>query len=106
MSHTPVTPAATGVVGLPQAVASSVARALTPERTPTFEVVGASDKTIGEAVRRALARAAKSLRTLDGAGVLVIPQIARGDSAPRFRVTLQITAPDSSCAASHHSQTS
>jgi flavin-binding protein dodecin len=60
---------------------------------PTAEFVGASDETIGEAVRRALARAATALRTLEGAGVLVIPQVYRRGVAPRFRVTLKVTAP-------------
>jgi Dodecin len=40
------------------------------------QFVGASDETIAEAVRNALARASRSLRTLDGAGVLVIPHPA------------------------------
>jgi flavin-binding protein dodecin len=56
------------------------------------EFVGASDATIAEAVREALARASRSLRTLDGAGVLVIPQIILQGPAPRYRVTLQVTA--------------
>jgi flavin-binding protein dodecin len=65
---------------------------------PVVEFVGASDATIAEAVREALARASRSLRTLDGAGVLVIPQIVTQGPAPRYRVTLQVTAaaPDSS----------
>jgi flavin-binding protein dodecin len=58
----------------------------------TVEFVGASDVTIAEAVRNALARASRSLRTLDGAGVLVIPQILTTGAAPRYRVTLQVTA--------------
>jgi len=57
-----------------------------------IEFVGASDDTIAEAVRRALARASESLSTLEGVGVLVIPQIQDG-SAPRYRVTLRITDP-------------
>ena len=66
------------------------------ERTPddgpvTVEFVGASDATIAEAVRNALARASASVGTLDGVGVLVIPQILNG-AAPRYRVTLQVTA--------------
>ena len=63
-----------------------------------IEFVGASDATIAEAVRNALARASESLRTLDGAGVLVIPQILHAGAAPRYRVTLQVTAavPDAS----------
>lgn len=62
------------------------------------EVVGASDVTIAEAVRNALARASQSLRTLDGAGVRVIPQILHEGTAPRYRVTVQVTAatPESS----------
>ncbi len=57
-----------------------------------LEVVGASDATIAEAVRNALARASESLHTLEGAGVLVIPQILRDGAAPRYRVTVQVTA--------------
>jgi len=56
------------------------------------EVVGASDATIAEAVRNALARASESLRTLDGAGVRVIPQILHAGAVPRYRVTVQVTA--------------
>jgi flavin-binding protein dodecin len=56
------------------------------------EVVGASDATIAEAVRNALARASQSLRTLDGAGVLVIPQMLHAGEAPRYRVTVRVTA--------------
>jgi flavin-binding protein dodecin len=55
------------------------------------EFVGSSDHTIAEAVRRALSRASISLRTLDGAGVMVIPQIARNGSGPRFNVTLRVS---------------
>jgi flavin-binding protein dodecin len=55
------------------------------------EFVGSSDHTIAEAVRRALSRASLSLRTLDGAGVVVIPQIRRGRSGTRFRVTLRVS---------------
>ena len=62
------------------------------ERPSVMEFVGASDATIAEAVRNALARASRSLRTLDGAGVLVIPQILGEGAAPRYRVTLQVTA--------------
>ena len=58
----------------------------------TMQFVGASDVTIADAVRKALARASRSLRTLDGAGVLVIPQILHEGAAPRYRVTLQVTA--------------
>lgn len=69
------------------------------ENTPVMvQFVGASDATIAEAVRNALARAAQLLRTLDGAGVLVIPQILHEGAEPRYRVTLQVTAasPDAS----------
>lgn len=55
------------------------------------EFVGSSDHTIAEAVRRALSRASISLRTLDGAGVVVIPQIARNGKGPRFNVTLRVS---------------
>jgi len=55
------------------------------------EFVGSSDHTIAEAVRRALSRASRSLRTLDGAGVMVIPQIARNGARPRFNVTLRVS---------------
>jgi flavin-binding protein dodecin len=55
------------------------------------EFVGSSDHTIAEAVRRALSRASISLRTLDGAGVVVIPQIQRGRTGTRFRVTLRVS---------------
>ena len=74
------------------------AEAAAPEIAPVVEFVGASDATIAEAVREALAHASRSLRTLDGAGVLVIPQIVTQGPAPRYRVTLQVTAaaPDSS----------
>ena len=63
------------------------------EDHPTrIEFVGASDDTIAEAVRRALASASASLRTLEGVGVLVIPQVYREGPLPRYRVTLQVTA--------------
>ena len=63
------------------------------DETPTMvQFVGASDTTIAEAVRNALARASQSLHTLDGAGVLVIPQILHEGAEPRYRVTLQVTA--------------
>ena len=58
---------------------------------PSAEFVGASDETIAEAVRRALAHAARTLRTLEGVGVLIVPQIYRQGGAPRFRVTLKVT---------------
>jgi len=54
------------------------------------EFVGSSDDNIAEAVRRALAQAVLSLRTLDGVGVVVIPQIDRHGS-PRFHVTLRLS---------------
>ncbi len=54
------------------------------------EFVGSSDDNIAEAVRRALAQAALSLRTLDGVGVVVIPHIDRHGS-PRFHVTLRVS---------------
>lgn len=62
------------------------------EEPVTLEFEGSSDHTIGEAVRRALSHASVSLRTLDGAGVLVIPEIDRGVNGPRFRVTLRVSA--------------
>lgn len=70
------------------------ARVPLPVRTP-LEFVGSSDDTIAEAVRRALSHAALSLRTLDGVGVVVIPQIEGRGAGPRFQVTLRIsqTAP-------------
>jgi flavin-binding protein dodecin len=55
------------------------------------EFSGSSNDTIADAVRVAMARASRSLRTLEGAGVRVIPQISRGSSTPRFQVTLHIT---------------
>jgi flavin-binding protein dodecin len=61
-----------------------------PEAT-SFEFVGASDHTIAEAVRRALAEASSSLRTLDGVGVRVIPEIDRDGASPRFQVRLQVS---------------
>ncbi len=73
--------------------------ASTPISAPTMvEFVGASDATIAEAVRNALADASQSLRTLDGAGVLVIPQILRDGGVPHYRVTLQVTAASSDVA--------
>lgn len=56
-----------------------------------FEFVGVSDHTIAEAVRRALSDASSSLRTLDGVGVRVIPEIDRDGTSPRFQVRLQVT---------------
>lgn len=67
------------------------------------EFVGSSDHTIAEAVRRALLRASRSLRTLDGAGVVVIPQIAQNGSGPRFNVTLRVS-PSVPPPASHAAQ--
>jgi flavin-binding protein dodecin len=61
--------------------------------TPVMvQAVGASNVTIAEAVRNALACASESLSTLDGAGVLVIPQILYEGAEPRYRVTVQVTA--------------
>lgn len=57
----------------------------------SFEFVGASDHTIAEAVRRALADASSSLRTLDGVGVRVIPEIDRSGASPRFQVRLHVS---------------
>jgi flavin-binding protein dodecin len=59
--------------------------------TAPLEFVGSSDDTIAEAVRRALAHASASLQTLDGAGVVVIPQIDPGGAHPRFHVTLRVS---------------
>jgi flavin-binding protein dodecin len=64
-----------------------------PTANGIVEISGSSDATIAEAVREALSTASRTLRTLDGAGVRVIPQIAPNSGAPRFRVTLRITAP-------------
>jgi flavin-binding protein dodecin len=66
-----------------------------------LEFVGSSDDTIAEAVRRALLHASTSLRTLDGAGVVVIPQIGRQGSGPRFHVTLRVSPHAPSNAAAH-----
>lgn len=66
---------------------ASAARA----ETPPLEFVGASDHTIAEAVRRALSTASTSLRTLDGVGVVVIPEIDRAGVSPRFQVRLRIS---------------
>lgn len=73
--------------------ASPVAPVLATTPRPV-EFSGASHETIAEAVRQALDRASRSLRTLDGVGVLVIPHIHPEGSAPRYRVTLQITGSD------------
>jgi flavin-binding protein dodecin len=56
----------------------------------SFEFVGVSDHTIAEAVRRALSDASTSLRTLDGVGVRVIPEIDRDGASPRYQVRLRI----------------
>ena len=58
---------------------------------PPQEFVGSSDDTIAEAVRRALSQASLSLRTLEGAGVVVIPQIDRQGARTRFHVTLRVS---------------
>jgi flavin-binding protein dodecin len=68
----------------------SVDDAAPPVAEP-IEFVGSSDDTIAEAVRRALAHASTSLRTLDGVGVVVIPQIDRCGPGPRFQVTLRVS---------------
>jgi len=60
-------------------------------KVTSFEFVGASDHTIAEAVRRALSDASSSLRTLDGVGVRVIPEIDRDGASPRFQVRLQVS---------------
>jgi flavin-binding protein dodecin len=74
-------------------IRTKYAEATDAEVVPSVvEFVGASDATIAEAVREALAHASRSLRTLDGAGVLVIPQIVSQGPAPRYRVTLRVTA--------------
>jgi flavin-binding protein dodecin len=57
----------------------------------SFEFVGASDHTIADAVRRALSDASSSLRTLDGVGVRVIPEIDRDGASPRFQVRLHVS---------------
>jgi flavin-binding protein dodecin len=59
--------------------------------TAPLEFVGSSDDTIAEAVRRALSHASSSLRTLEGVGVMVMPQIDRLGASPRFQVTLRIS---------------
>jgi flavin-binding protein dodecin len=56
-----------------------------------LEFVGSSDHTIAEAVRRALLDASNCLTTLEGAGVMVIPQIDRHGVGPRFSVTLRVS---------------
>ena len=79
---------ATGLDSAPTdiAPAHAFARAETP-----VEFVGASDHTIAEAVRRALSNASISLRTLDGVGVVVIPEIDRVGASPRFQVRLRVS---------------
>lgn len=69
----------------------SVDDASTETMRPAQEFVGWSDDTIAEAVRRALSQASLSLRTLDGVGVVVIPQIDRHGGTPRFHVTLRVS---------------
>ena len=64
-----------------------------------LEFVGSSDHTIAEAVRRALLDASNSLTTLEGAGVMVIPQIDRHGARPRFSVTLRVSPQIASSAA-------
>jgi flavin-binding protein dodecin len=73
-------------------IRTKFAAAAVAGRPLTIEFVGASDDTIAEAVRRALACAFESLRTLDGAGVRVMPEVYREGPTPRYRVTLQVTA--------------
>src|SRR5262249_38051370 len=74
-------------------IRTKYAEAAAEVATPSvIEFVGASDVTIADAVRNALARASRSLRTLDGAGVLVIPQLLPAARGPPFAVTLQVTA--------------
>ena len=68
-----------------------------------LEFVGSSDDTIAEAVRRALSRAARTLRTLEGVGVVVMPQIDRHGTRPRFHVTLRVL-PAVTAAVVHASQ--
>src|SRR3954454_3147754 len=73
-----------------------------PSERPTAEFSGASDETIAEAVRRALARASTAFHTLEGAGVLVIPHVYRRGVTPRYRVTLKVTAPPQNGATTPH----
>ena len=79
----------TGLDSTPVEEASASLRAIA-ERPP-LEFVGSSDHTIGEAVRRALSNVALSLQTLEGVGVMVIPQIDRAGAQPRFHVTLRVS---------------
>ncbi|MCC6848462.1 MAG: dodecin domain-containing protein [Deltaproteobacteria bacterium] len=74
------------------AAVADVSRGPLAEEPVMLEFEGSSDHTIAEAVRRALSHASTSLRTLDGAGVLVIPEIDRHATGPRFRVTLRVSA--------------
>ncbi len=85
-------PHASWTTGLDSASVGEVSAPLrgAPERSP-LEFVGSSDDTIAEAVRRAIAHACLSLPTLEGAGVMVIPQIDRGADGPRFRVRLRVS---------------
>jgi flavin-binding protein dodecin len=79
-----------GSLATPLDTAPSVDQPMASVPAPV-EFVGSSNHTIAEAVRRALSRASRSLRTLDGAGVVVIPQIARNGSGARFNVTLRVS---------------
>ena len=58
------------------------------------EFSGTSNDGIAEAVRKAIACASRALPTLDGAGLRVIPEVVpqTDANAPRFRVTLRVTA--------------
>jgi flavin-binding protein dodecin len=56
-----------------------------------LEFVGVSNDTIADAIRRALANAAASLRTLEGVAVLVHPHLNGHNGGPRFQVTLEVT---------------
>jgi len=82
-------------VSLTSFVDSAPVADIAPERVAALEFVGSSDDTIAEAVRRALNHASLSLRTLEGVGVVVIPQIEGRGAGPRFQVTLRVsqTAP-------------
>jgi flavin-binding protein dodecin len=66
-----------------------------------LEFVGSSDETIAEAVRRALLDASNSLTTLDGVGVVVIPQIEHRARGPRFHVTLRVSLQAAPVASAH-----
>ena len=79
-----------GVLDSERAYAGAPVSITLPPTAP-LEFIGSSDDTIAEAVRRALSRASLSLHTLDGVGVIVIPQIERHGAGPRFQVTLRIS---------------